>query len=206
MNDWMASFSGWYSSGSTPARLLRKQKKAIKLAGQKLQEIDKKYSSKILKADIQAENLLNEISEIKIIWGTTVWSIIVNWDSKVILVQTKDEIWGLPKGGIGNNETEEECMRRVTQEETGLKKEDLKLIQRLGQYVGYSTNHNIHKNYIWYLVLDPNPSSALMSEDNKIIKVEKFDTETVLDIMKSEHQKIFLGQNKAIIDSLISSE
>lgn len=96
----MANFSGGYSSGSTPAWLLRKQKKAIKQAGQKLQEIDKKYSSKILKDDIQAENLLNEISEVRVISGTTVGAIIINSNSEVVMVQTKDGIWGLPKGGL----------------------------------------------------------------------------------------------------------
>ena len=93
-------------------------------------------------------------------------------------------------------------MRRETQEETGLREENLKLIQRLGEYVGYSVFHKKYKNYIWYLVQDPNPTSVLLSEDKKIVKVEKFDTETVLDIMDSDHQKKFWEQNKAIINSL----
>ncbi len=202
MNDWMANFSGGYSSGSTPAWLLRKQKKAIKQAWQKLQEIDKKYSSKILKDDIQAENLLNEISETKIIWGTTVGAVIVNSNNEVIMVETREGFRGFPKGWLENNETEEECMRREIQEETGLEKENLKLIQKLGEYVAYSINHKVHKNYIWYLIQDPNPNSILKSGDPQIIKAEKFDTETVLDIMESEHQKKFWERNKTIINSL----
>jgi len=53
---------------------LRQQQKAIRQAGKKLIEIDKKYSTKALKDDIQAEHLLSNLdpkSSITVV-GTTV--------------------------------------------------------------------------------------------------------------------------------------
>jgi hypothetical protein len=66
---------------------LRQQKRAIKQAAEKLQSIDKQYSTKILKDDIQAESLIADLGETKIIDGVTVGGVISTEDGKIILVE-----------------------------------------------------------------------------------------------------------------------
>lgn len=189
MSDMMWSF-GWGRSGSTPAWLLRQQKKAIKQAGKKLQEIDKLSSTKALKDDIKAETLLTQIPTTPIILGTTVGGIIKTSENQIILINDKRSWRGFPKWWMEAWESEIQTLYREIEEETWIQEKDLQFISKLGQYLGYSNNHKGDKQYIWYL-LEVNSGIKLSSQEKNILEIAKFDIIDVLSILNSEHQKLF---------------
>ena len=199
MTDNMWSYKPWWTSG-TPARVLRKQQKAIRQAGKKLMEIDKKYSTKALKDDIQAEYLLSNLdpqTSITIV-GTTVWLIILDHAGKVILVKNYLNTWWFPKWTMEFWETEIDTLLREIQEETGLHKAQLSDAIRIGEYLAFSSDMHGIKKYIFYKLrqTDPNAKLERDKDDQTIVDVQKFDTEIILDIIGSEHQKKFRKDHK----------
>ncbi|MFA7284240.1 MAG: NUDIX hydrolase [Candidatus Absconditabacterales bacterium] len=199
MTDSIGSYRGGGSSG-TPGRVLRQQQKAIRQAGKKLIEIDKKYSTKALKDDIQAEHLLSNLdpkSSITVV-GTTVGGIITDQEGKVILVKNYLNMRGFPKGTMESGETEIDTLFREIQEETGLHKDQLSSVTRIDEYLAFSPDMQGIKKYIFYKLTQTDPSAKLEKDknDQTIIDVQKFDTEIILDIIGSEHQKKFRKDHK----------
>ncbi|HMY80370.1 MAG TPA: NUDIX domain-containing protein [Candidatus Absconditabacterales bacterium] len=188
MSDTMGSFSGGRRS-RTPAWLLRQQQKAIKQASTKLAEIDKTYSTKILKDDIQAETLLSDLEETKIISGITVGGIIQTTDNQIILVHHKDTGRGFPKGQQQHDENYKQTLWRGIKKEIGIEENNVRLIGEIGSYDGYSDYHQSYRHYIWYHLILNTKTVNFKSHDPFIIGVGKFDTEIILDILESPHQK-----------------
>lgn len=199
MTDSMWTFSWW--SSWTPAWLLRQQKRAIKQAGKKLQIIDRQYSTKMLKDDINAETLLTSLQGTKVITWTTVWWIILTPSKQVILVHDLTTGRWFPKGGMQQGESEQACLLRKIQDEIGLTKDNLKIIKRLWEYEWYSENHSTHKLYIWYLLELIDQEVKLTLRNPPISQAWKFDTEAILDILESEHQQKFWSENKVMIQA-----
>ncbi len=201
MSDSMWSYS-WGNSG-TPARVLRQQKKAIRQAGKKLAEIDNQYSTKVLKDDIEAETLLTDLSPsqtVTVVW-TTVGGVIIDSDDKVILVENNRHIRGFPKGNMETGETELETLFREIKEETGLAASQLSKPIKIGEYLAFSPDMQGIKKYIFYSLRQLKPWIILTTDpnDKTLLRVDKFDTEIILDIIGSEHQKKFWKENQANI-------
>lgn len=75
-------------------------------------------------------------------------------DKKFLLLKYSNGHWGFVKGHIEGNESEKEAMFRETLEETGLKKEDLKLIENYKEKISYyfkKNNNTIYKEVIFFL-------------------------------------------------------
>lgn len=196
MSDWMWNFRWWYGGGSTPSWLLRQQKRAIKQAGKKLEEIDKKFSTKVLKDDIKAESLLTNIGEVKTIIWSTVWGIIKTNDQRIILIRDKISWRWFPKGWQEIGEDELSTLYREIQEETGLKKNNLKLLKKLWEYEWYSKAHQWEKIYKWYSLEVIDNTVKLQDSDNKILEIGKFDMEEIMNILEVDHQKQFRNEVK----------
>lgn len=189
MSDGMGNFRWWYSGWRTPSRLLRQQKRAIKQAAEKLQSIDKQYSTKILKDDIQAESLIADLGETKIIDGVTVGGVISTEDGKIILVEDTHTWWWFPKGKQTIGETDEQTLRRVLLKKLWLQKDSFTLQQKVDEYEGYSLYHKEYRLYKWYMIkLIGNPPIGWWL-DKDIIHTKKFDIENILTILESDHQQ-----------------
>ncbi len=195
MSDGMWNFRWWYSSGSAPSRLLRQQKRAIKQAGKKLEEIDKKYSTKFLKDDIQAESLLADLWETKVIMGTTIGCIIKTTEGQIILVRDRKWWWWFPKWWQEVWESELETLTRECHEELSIQKGILQNAEKLWEYDGYSKNHQINKHYIRYICKSLNQDVKLHSQDASIIDIGKFDISEVMTILDYDHMKQFWSEN-----------
>ena len=203
MSDWMGNFTWGYSKWRTPSRLLRQQKKAIKQAGQKLQAIDKQYSTKILKDDIQAENLLTDLEAhhgAKTIAGYTVWWIITTEDHYAILVQDTNTWRWFPKGQMFEGETPEQTLQRSLLKETGLSiGSDIKILWKIGEYEGYSSYHKTYRVYIRYHLHCMSDPIKISSKKPHSMQLQKFDIENILAILESDHQQSF---RKSIVSHL----
>lgn len=195
MSDWMSNFTWGYSRWRTPSWLLRQQKKAIKQAGQRLQAINKQYSTKILKDDIQAEHLLTDLTidnGIRTITGYTVWGVITTNDHSILLVHDKNTWRWFPKGHMIEGEQAEQTLKRVLIQETGLSLGDtLTIIWKIGEYEGYSSYHKLYRVYIRYhlhCIIDPIKISSTKPHS---MQLQKFDIENILAILESDHQQSF---------------
>lgn len=188
MSDSMWTFR-WSQSWRTPKRILDQQQKAIRLASQKLQQIDRQYSTKLLIDDIQAETLLTNLNETKTITGTMIGWIIQTEDGQIILNYNKQEWRGFPKGELAVWENETKSLVQIIQKQTGLSADNIILISRIGEFESYSAPLWVHKKYIRYTIGVVDPEVKLASNDTSISKVWKFDTQSVLDILENEYQK-----------------
>ena len=101
--------------------------------------------------------------------------IIVNKAGKVLWCKRKDGYgWQFPQGGLDNGESTVEAIYRETEEEVGLKKEDLKIIKesedwfdyrvpehRIPKYFRFKNSKFIGQTQKWFL-------AEILCEDSKI--------------------------------------
>jgi bis(5'-nucleosidyl)-tetraphosphatase len=73
---------------------------------------------------------------------TSAGGVIIN-GNKIVIVEQQFNTYSFPKGHINENETIIECAYREIYEETGLKKDEIKYIKKLGiiQRKNYFTNN-----------------------------------------------------------------
>ncbi len=67
--------------------------------------------------------------------------IIINPQGKILLINEGGEFWGLPKGRLEKDETNEDAARREVEEETGLT--DFTLLAELGSYERHPYNSGV---------------------------------------------------------------
>ena len=81
--------------------------------------------------------------EYKESYRSNVAIIIVNKMGKVLWCRRKDgQGWQFPQGGLDNGETTLDAVYRETQEEVGLKKEDLRIIKESEEWFYYKVPEN----------------------------------------------------------------
>ncbi|MDO8548134.1 MAG: NUDIX hydrolase [bacterium] len=68
----------------------------------------------------------------------TAGGIILNTEGKIVLVGQNQNSWAFPKGAIERGETVLQAALREIKEETGLRADDLTLVEQLPSYVRYS--------------------------------------------------------------------
>lgn len=74
--------------------------------------------------------------------------IIVFNEDKILLVHHNKGHWGLPKGHVEENETEEETAIRETKEETNV---DASIIPGFREVITYSPKHNTIKDVVFFI-------------------------------------------------------
>ena len=76
-------------------------------------------------------------------------------NDKYLLLKYSMGHWGFVKGHVENKESEEETLFRETKEETGLTKENLKLIDGFKEKINYyfkKDNKKIYKEVVFFLL------------------------------------------------------
>ena len=63
--------------------------------------------------------------------------VVQNSKGEILIVNQNNNSWSLPKGGVDARETEIETAKREIYEESGIKRNRLKLIKKLGSYQRY---------------------------------------------------------------------
>ena len=81
----------------------------------------------------------NKISGVKYRVRQGVYGLILNGDQNIALVKVRDGYF-LPGGGIEDNETHEECLKRECEEDLGYN-------IKLGEYIGKSSNYTVSYNF-----------------------------------------------------------
>ncbi|MDE5414370.1 NUDIX hydrolase [Alkalihalobacterium chitinilyticum] len=127
------------------------------------------------------------------IWRPAVYGVIFKDErKKVAIIQTSDEKYFLPGGGIENNETHEECLKREAIEEMGMSIE-------MGHFLGcarryfYSTkefNHYLSEGYFYFCNIGEKIQKPI-EEDHFLIWM---DPSEAIENLYHEHQSWAIRQ------------
>lgn len=105
---------------------------------------------------------------------------------KIAIIQTKDDNYLLPGGGIESNETQEECLKREVHEEMGMEI-DIRSFIGCAQRYFYSTNEN--KYYLsegYFYLCDMGEPSGKPIEEDHVLKW--IDPTQAIESLFHEHQ------------------
>jgi putative (di)nucleoside polyphosphate hydrolase len=75
---------------------------------------------------------------------------LINDDKKIFVgkrIDTKSDAWQMPQGGIDEGENEDLAMFRELNEETGIKKSAVKILQKSPNYHYYNLPYNLQKKF-----------------------------------------------------------
>jgi putative (di)nucleoside polyphosphate hydrolase len=105
-----------------------------------------------------------------------VGAIILNEDGKVLGLERKDipNAWQMPQGGLEENETPEQAVKREIREETGIEERNLELIASTFGWLAYELPEEARGKKIgrgqvqrWFLFRFKGPDEAITLGDKK---------------------------------------
>ena len=110
--------------------------------------------------------------------------IVVFKDNCVLLVHHNKGHWGLPKGHVEENETEEETAIRETKEETNV---DAKIIPGFRKMITYSPKENVMKDVIFF-VGEP-ISNELINQECEVSEVKYIDIDKAVEFVTHDDER-----------------
>ncbi len=120
-------------------------------------------------------------------------------EDKFLLLKYSIGHWGFVKGHIEEDESEKETMFREAFEETGLKKENLKLIDDYKEKISYyfkKNNNTIYKEVVFFLV-ESDTFNVNLSHEHQ--DYEWFKYNKALDRLTFKNSKILLKKANRIL-------
>ncbi len=139
--------------------------------------------------------------------------VLLNEDKQVLIAKRfKRNSWQFPQGGIHSNETVVEGMYRELNEEIGLNKNDVKILNQTKDWLYYDIPKNfrrkgspvIGQKQIWFLLQIKCPDSKIRLDAHKEIEFDQWrwiDYWDVLDEIVSFKKEIY----KEALDNLSNS-
>ena len=121
-----------------------------------------------------------------------------NENIKYLIIESKDGVYGFPKGHVEKNETEIETAKREIFEETGLHVEFRGNFRTEDTYQFQHNGETIIKNVVYFLAEFSNQSPEVqVTELNNILLA---NYETALSLLRFESAKrILKGANKYLL-------
>ncbi|KAF0825758.1 NUDIX domain-containing protein [Cytobacillus firmus] len=121
------------------------------------------------------------------IWRPAVYCLMFNnQKDRIAIIQTSDGKYFLPGGGIENNETHEDCLKRESLEEMGM---DIKIGEFIGCARRYFYSTNEYKHYLsegyFYLCEEGRQISKPIEEDHFLKWIEPIQA---IENLFHEHQ------------------
>ncbi len=113
-------------------------------------------------------------------------------DKKYLLLKYGLGHWGFVKGHIEKNETEKETLYREAEEETGLKKENLKIINGFRENISYFFKKNkntVYKKVVYYLT-ESNTDKITLSHEHSEYKWLQYDK--AIEKLSFKNSKVLL--------------
>lgn len=116
------------------------------------------------------------------------YAIVFNQEkNKIAVIQTGDQLYFLPGGGLESSETHEECLLREAIEEMGMRIKPLKYIGSARRYF-YSRNDKTH--YLGeghFYICEIVGSADNPSEENHVLKW--FEPQSASELLWHDHQR-----------------
>ena len=110
--------------------------------------------------------------------------IVVIKENSVLLVHHNIGHWGLPKGHVELNETEEETAIREVLEETNI---EAKIIPGFRKVITYSPRENVLKDVVFFVGV---PSSdELINQASEVSEVKYVSIDDALNLVSHEDEK-----------------
>ena len=110
-------------------------------------------------------------------------------DDNILLVHHNLGHWGLPKGHVELNETEEETAIRETKEETNI---DAKIIDGFREVITYSPKENIMKDVVFFVGTPL--SDNIIGQECEVQEVKYVSVDEALELIKRENEsKVIKG-------------
>lgn len=104
-------------------------------------------------------------------------------DDNVLLVHHNLGHWGLPKGHVELNETEEETAIRETKEETNI---DAKIIEGFREVITYSPKENVMKDVVFFVGTPL--SDNIIGQECEVQEVKYVSVDEALELIPMENQ------------------
>lgn len=104
--------------------------------------------------------------------------------------------WGFVKGHIEKNETELDTLYREAEEETGLRKENLKIINGFRENISYFFKKNkntVYKKVVYYLT-ESNTDKITLSHEHSDYKWLKYDK--AIEKLSFKNSKVLLKKSQ----------
>ncbi len=119
-----------------------------------------------------------------------------------VLISPKEGRWCLPKGQIGENESEEETALREVKEETGLK---CKIIQKIEtiEYWYFSKERGIRLHKFVHFFLMEYIEGSTENHDWEVIDAKWFDADEAIDKASFQSEKDVLKKGLEILRNAI---
>ncbi len=114
--------------------------------------------------------------------------IMVFKDDSVLLVHHNQGHWGLPKGHVEENETEQETALRETKEETNV---DAKIISDFRQVITYSPKENVLKDVVFFVGIPL--SFDLKPQEKEAQEVKYVEIDEALELINSDTKDLLMA-------------
>lgn len=117
--------------------------------------------------------------------------IIINENNKILLIHQLKGHWGLPKGHVEDNETEEQTAIREVKEETNL---DVKINTNYRYTMEYSPKENVEKQVVFFVA--KNITDNIIVQEEEVQGAKWLNIEDAIELITFDNSKELLRKVK----------
>ena len=117
--------------------------------------------------------------------------IIINENNKILLIHQLKGHWGLPKGHVEDNETEEQTAIREVKEETNL---DVEINTNYRYTMEYSPKENVEKQVVFFVA--KNITDNIIVQEKEVQGAKWLNIEDAIELITFDNSKELLRKVK----------
>ena len=122
-------------------------------------------------------------------------AVVFNDNSEILLIKSNKGHWGIPKGHVEDNETEQETAIREVKEETNI---DIEILDGFRNCISYSPKLNTNKEVVFFIGKAIN--NELINQESEVSIAKYFNIDEAMDIVTYENEKNIIKKVKEYIN------